>query len=76
MRLKKPKADRELRGEMGGMDMDDTDKAWLSEIDRRAKIYDDIEARGAWQGGMSAADYLGLLALSLLLVAGFWIWGH
>lgn len=56
--------------------MDDTDKAWLSEIDRRAKIYDDIEARGAWQGGMSAADYLGLLALSLLLVAGFWIWGH
>ncbi|MGB8811819.1 MAG: hypothetical protein WCC57_01400 [Paracoccaceae bacterium] len=56
--------------------MNDQDKAWQAEIDRRAKIYDDIDARDAWQGRMGATDYLGLLALSVVLVAGFWIWGN
>ena len=40
--------------------MNHTDKAWQDEIDRRAQVYDDIEAKGEWQGQMTAADYLGL----------------
>ena len=30
--------------------MNETDHAWQKEIDRRARVYDDIAARGAWQG--------------------------
>lgn len=56
--------------------MDTKTKAWADEIDRRAKIYEDIDKRDAWSGRMSAADFAGLLALSLLLVAGFWVWGN
>ncbi len=55
--------------------MEDTDKAWQAEINRRARIYEDIEAKGTWQGRMTAGDYLGLLVLVGGLVAGFWIWG-
>ncbi len=55
--------------------MKDTDHAWQDEIDRRARLYDDIEARRAWQGRMKATDYLGLLALVVVLVASFWGWG-
>ena len=55
--------------------MDHTDKAWQDEIDRRAQVYNDIEAKGAWQGQMTAADYLGLLVLVVGLVVGFWVWG-
>ncbi|MBK6469012.1 MAG: hypothetical protein WAT25_05240 [Paracoccaceae bacterium] len=55
--------------------MNDTEKAWQVEIDRRARVYDDIEAKGAWQGRMTAADYLGLLVLVVGLVVGFWVWG-
>ncbi len=56
--------------------MEDTDKAWQAEIDRRARIYDDIDARNAWEGRMSGANYLGLFALSVVLVVGFWMWGN
>lgn len=52
--------------------MDDMSDAWLAEIERRAAIYDEIAEDGT--GRMTAVDYLGLAALTLLLVAGFWTW--
>lgn len=55
--------------------MTEMDKSWAQELQRRIAIYDDIEARGSWQGRMGGADYLGLLVLAILLVAGFWTWG-
>lgn len=55
--------------------MNNTDKAWQDEIGRRARAYDDIEAKGAWQGRLAATDYLGLLVLVAGLVVVFWIWG-
>ncbi|MFZ1469273.1 MAG: hypothetical protein WAT09_09860 [Paracoccaceae bacterium] len=55
--------------------MKDTDIAWQAEIDRRARIYDGIEAQGTWQGRMTTTDYLGLAVLVVGLVVGFWIWG-
>ena len=55
--------------------MDSNDHAWQAEIDRRAALYDDLDARGAWQGAMRASDYLALLALTVALVVGFWVWG-
>lgn len=56
--------------------MNDDDQTWQDEIDRRARHYDDIAARDMWQGRMTATDYLGLLALVVVLVAGFWAWGN
>lgn len=55
--------------------MTEMDKFWAQELQRRIAIYDDIEAKGNWQGRMASADYLGLLVLTALLVVGFWIWG-
>lgn len=55
--------------------MSETDKAWAQELQRRIDVYDEIEAKAGWQGRMTGADYLGLLVLTALLVAGFWIWG-
>lgn len=55
--------------------MSETNKSAAQELRRRIAVYDDLEASGKWQGRMSGADYLGLLGLTVLLVAGFWIWG-
>lgn len=55
--------------------MSEMDKAWARELQRRIDVYDEIEARGTWQGGMTGADYVGLLVLAVLLVVGFWTWG-
>jgi hypothetical protein len=55
--------------------MTEMDKPWAREVERRIEIYDQIEARDGWEGRMTAADYLALLGLTVLLVAGFWIWG-
>ena len=54
--------------------MSETTKSTAQELRRRIAVYDDLEASGQWQGKMSGADYLGLLLLTVLLVAGFWIW--
>ena len=58
-----------------GREMTENDKPWARELERRIKIYDEIEAQDSWQGRMTAAHYLGLLGLTALLVAGFWIGG-
>lgn len=45
---------------------------WLAEIDRRAEAYEAIGDEA--EGRMTAIDYLGIVALMLLLTAGFWMW--
>ena len=54
--------------------MSETDTSTAQELRRRIAVYDDLEASGNWQGRMRSADYLGLLVLTVVLVAGFWIW--
>lgn len=52
--------------------MERSSSDWSAEIDRRAKVYEEIgDAAG---GRMTAADYLGVAALMLALVVGFWLW--
>ena len=53
----------------------ETDIAWQKELERRARIYEDIEAGGRFEGVLTTLDYAGLAALTLVLVVGFWIWG-
>lgn len=53
----------------------ENDIAWQNELARRARIYEDIEAGGRFEGTMTVLDYAGMAALTVVLVAAFWIWG-
>lgn len=53
----------------------ENDIAWQTELARRARIYEDIEAGHRFEGTMTAIDYAAMTALTLLLAVGFWIWG-
>ncbi|MBE1206106.1 hypothetical protein [Aminobacter carboxidus] len=53
----------------------ENDTAWQNELARRARIYEDIEARGRFEGTMGALDYAAVTALTLVLVVAFWFWG-
>ncbi|WP_156408451.1 MULTISPECIES: hypothetical protein [unclassified Ensifer] len=55
--------------------MEDNDTAWQTELARRARIYEDIEAGHRFEGTMTALDYTGMTVLTVVLVAAFWIWG-
>lgn len=48
---------------------------WQRELDRRARIYEDIEAGRRWEGTMTRLDYAAVALLVLVLVATFWAWG-
>jgi hypothetical protein len=48
------------------------DKGWLAEVERRAAVYD---AQGdSGEGRLTAADYLGMAALAVVLTLVFWSW--
>ena len=55
--------------------MENTDIAWQNELARRARIYEDIEAKDRFEGAMTSLDYMAVSALALVLVVAFWIWG-
>ncbi|WP_315919816.1 hypothetical protein [Mesorhizobium sp. SP-1A] len=55
--------------------MSSQDTGWQRELDRRARVYEDIEAGQRWEGTMTRIDYAAIAALTALLVAAFWIWG-
>ena len=56
--------------------MEDQDLAWRQELERRIRIYEQMEANGPWPGRLQAIDYLAMLGLSAALVIGFWSWGY
>lgn len=53
----------------------ENDIAWQNELERRARIYEDIQAGGRFEGVMTSLDYVGMAALTVVLVFAFWIWG-
>lgn len=55
--------------------MSSQDIGWQGELDRRARVYEDIEAGRRWEGTMTRLDYAAIVALTVLLVVAFWIWG-
>ena len=48
------------------------DKGWVDEIERRAAAYDALGDGG--EGRLSSADYLGMLALAVVLTLVLWNW--
>jgi hypothetical protein len=67
--------DARRRDAKRGTTMENNDIAWQSELSRRARIYEDIEAGDRFEGTMSTLDYCGMTVLTLVLVVGFWLWG-
>lgn len=55
--------------------MSSQDIAWQGELDRRARVYEDIEAGHRWEGTMTRIDYAAIAAFTVALVTAFWIWG-
>lgn len=56
--------------------MEDQALAWERELERRIRIYDQLEAGGHWPGRLSAVDYWAMAVLTVALSVGFWMWGH
>lgn len=49
--------------------------AWDDEIERRIRIYDELEAKGRIEGRLGRADYIALAFILVLLIGGIWAWG-
>jgi hypothetical protein len=59
---------------MGASDMEDP--AWERELERRIRIYEQMEAAGNWPGRLTSIDYLAMAALTVVFILGPWIWVH
>ena len=49
---------------------------WDRELNRRIRVYEEIEGANSWSGRLGAVDYSALFGLTVVLLVGFWIWGH
>jgi hypothetical protein len=52
------------------------DPAWERELERRIRIYEQMEVAGDWPGRLTAIDCLAMAALAVLFTLGPWIWVH
>ncbi|MFO1143147.1 MAG: hypothetical protein U1E59_12255 [Amaricoccus sp.] len=52
------------------------DPAWERELERRIRIYEQMEASGDWPGRLTSVDYWALVALTVFFTVGPWIWVH
>lgn len=50
--------------------------AWEHELERRIRVYEQMEAAGHWPGRLAAIDYLAMAALAVAFTLGPWIWVH
>ena len=54
--------------------MEDPD--WERELERRVRVYEEMEASGNWPGRLTAIDYFAITALTVVCILGPWIWVH
>jgi len=50
--------------------------ARAQELERRIRVYEELESRNDWPGALSATDYIAITLMTLALVAGFYLWGY
>ncbi|NVK41041.1 MAG: hypothetical protein HWE39_07335 [Oceanospirillaceae bacterium] len=46
------------------------------DLERRIRIYEELEARGEMEGALGFGDYAAMLLLTVGLVATFYLWGY
>jgi hypothetical protein len=52
------------------------DPSWERELERRIRIYEQMETTGSWPGRLAAIDYWALAALAVAFTVGPWMWVH
>jgi hypothetical protein len=52
------------------------DPVWEHELERRIRVYEQMEESGHWPGRLTTRDYLALAALTVVLTVGPWMWVH
>jgi hypothetical protein len=46
------------------------------DLERRIRVYEELEASGNWPGALGATDYTAIALLTLGLVITFFVWGY
>lgn len=46
------------------------------DLERRIRVYEQMEESHDWPGAMNAFDYIALTLMTLVLVIGFFVWGY
>ncbi|WP_171016533.1 hypothetical protein [Pseudomonas sp. D(2018)] len=52
----------------------DIDRA--QELERRIRVYEQLEESKEWPGALTAVDYIATTLMTLVLVVGFYLWGY
>ncbi|WP_177412393.1 hypothetical protein [Pseudomonas cavernicola] len=52
------------------------DIARAQELERRIRVYEEMESNNEWPGALNATDYTAITLMTLVLVAGFYLWGY
>lgn len=50
------------------------DPAWERELERRIRVYEQMEASGHWPGRLAAIDYWAMAAVTAVFTLGPWLW--
>lgn len=46
------------------------------DLERRIRVYEEMEQANNWPGALNAVDYIAITLMTLVLVAGFYLWGY
>ncbi|MHA6963279.1 hypothetical protein [Zobellella denitrificans] len=52
------------------------DIARAQELERRIRVYEEMEKNDEWPGALRAADYIAIILMTLVLVIGCYLWGY
>lgn len=46
------------------------------ELERRIRVYEELENSKHWPGALNAVDYIAMTLMTLVLVVGSYVWGY
>jgi hypothetical protein len=52
------------------------DAQCAQDLERRIRVYEELEASGHWPGALGATDYTAIALLTLGLLITFFVWGY
>lgn len=55
---------------------DDVQALRAQDLERRIRVYEELEDRDEWAGALGFGDYSAIVLLTLGLVIAFYLWGY
>ncbi len=52
------------------------ESARAQDLERRIRVYEEMEKGDEWPGALSATDYIATALMTLVLVIAFYLWGY